>query len=135
MSASDVRPDRSKSRLSRRLRPSQASVRSTTQRLAWTTKPRCPGGVRTTSTVTRCSSAAHSAQSPWYAPSTQTCVSVGATALAAGSSAYAPSTLGASAGVTTTASGFPSVSTARWRLRPFTFFPVAAIGATGPVWA
>ena len=41
----------SKSRAKRRLRPSQAKKRSTTQRLAWTAKPTWPSSLRTICTV------------------------------------------------------------------------------------
>jgi hypothetical protein len=123
----------STSRLNRRLRPHQARVRSATHRRACTTTPRVPAGRPTPSTVTCCAAAAHSAQAPAYAPSAQPWASVGATAVATGSRSYAASPSGTAAGLTSTASRRPSVSTSPCRWRPTTLCPLVEATLTAGV--
>src|SRR5215210_1062566 len=124
MTVSVYSTSRSYSLLKRRLRPSQASVRSTTQRRGSTTNPTWSSAWRTISSVRPCccrSQAANSA--PVYPWSAHRCCSVGQWWQARRNTQRAPSRSSTSAACTTTASSHPCVSTTKCRLRPRTFFP------------
>src|SRR5919199_1156376 len=108
--------------LRRRLRPSQARVRSTTQRRGGTTKPSWAAGRLTTSKAIPYSVCSHRAKSsPLYPWSAHSFWSVCHPRWLTWSTHRAPSRSPTSAAWTTTASSSPAVSTRMWRLRPRTF--------------
>ena len=143
MEASRIQPSscqgrRSYSLLSRRLTPSQAKLRSTTQRRGCTTKPRVPSARRTISRSRRgqcwasqvaSTSAAVRAIGPQLAQGRDQAQRLGQHPPRPRSIRRGPPD------AHSTASRWPLVSTSRWRLRPFTFFPPiepAGVGPGGP---
>ena len=114
---------RSSSLQRRRLRPSQAKVRSTTQRRGNTAKPLCSCGRWTGLRRKRKRRATHLCKEPRSAPSPQIRRSFWPKPQPRLSSCRAPSRSGRSAAVTRTANVSTSVSTRRNRFRPVMRLP------------
>ena len=124
---------RSYSLFNRRYLPNQPLVRSTIHRLRRSTNPFWPSFRLTTSTVTPVSSCTLSMTSPRYALSAHTRESVGYCRCPSRRTGTAPSRSCTDAGVTSTTSTSPRMSTRRCRLRPFTFFPRVEAGRAADV--